>query len=49
MEINFFKGQKPILVILTLKKSIDDERDVVELINWIEESIIGAQLANAMW
>ena len=38
-----------ILVILTPKISIDDENYILELINWIDESLIRARLVNAMY
>ena len=41
--------QDKFLVILTPKISIDDEHGILQLINWIDESVIGALLVNAMY
>ena len=41
--------QDKFLVILTPKISIDDEHGIPESINWIDDSVIGAQLVNAMY
>ena len=41
--------QDKFLVILTPKISIDDEHGIPESINWIDDSVIGARLVNAMY